>query len=249
MDFTKIHGVLFDFDGVLANTAVDIASAVNATLENFGFEPLSQEQVIIFVGNGAERLLKRSIAASIQISKKNPEEVPVPAFEEIYSWYLDYYHTHSVENTEFYPGAMDVLELLSIQDIPAAVVSNKPHEITEAILQKMEIASYFGAVIGPEQTSQVKPAPDGLFLAMEHINKKRQAQGKPAIPPENFLMVGDSHTDIEAGKNAGTKTCALTNGYGNKEKLAASQPDCAFQMICELFVHLQRKDTGNEPHP
>ena len=74
MDFTTIRGLLFDFDGVIANTAKDIARSVNATLENFGFDPLSQEQIIIFVGNGAERLLRRSIAASIQLSKKNPED-------------------------------------------------------------------------------------------------------------------------------------------------------------------------------
>ena len=99
---------------------------------------------------------------------------------------------------------------------------------------------YFDSVIGPEQTSHVKPDPEGLFLAMETINKKRQAKGKSAILPENVLMVGDSHTDIEAGKNAGTKTCALTNGYGNKEKLMASQADCNLVMVCELIVHLQR---------
>ena len=81
MDFNTIHGLIFDFDGVLANTAIDIAGAVNATLENFGYQPLSQEQIIIFVGNGAEKLLKRSIAASIQLSKKNPDEIQAPAFE------------------------------------------------------------------------------------------------------------------------------------------------------------------------
>ena len=126
MDFNSIRGLIFDFDGVLANTAIDIASSVNATLENFGFQPLSQEQIIIFVGNGAEKLLKRSIAASIQLSKKNPDELQAPAFEEIYNWYVDYYRNHSVEKTELYPGVQDLLELLSIQEIPAAIVSNKP---------------------------------------------------------------------------------------------------------------------------
>lgn len=239
MDFTNIRGVIFDFDGVLANTAKDIARSVNATLENFGFEHLSQEQIIIFVGNGAERLLRRSIAASIQISKKNPEEIQTPAFEEIYAWYVDYYRKHAVEQTELYLGAKDLLELLSIQEIPAAIVSNKPHEITDAILQKMDMGKLFVSIIGPEQTNHIKPDPEGLILAMEQINQVQKAAGKSIIPPENFLMVGDSHTDIEAGKNAGTKTCALVGGFGNKEKLLASQPDATFHMVCELIVHLQ----------
>ena len=143
MDFTTIRGLLFDFDGVIANTAKDIARSVNATLENFGFDPLSQEQIIIFVGNGAERLLRRSIAASIQLSKKNPEDINAPAFEEIYAWSVDYYRKHAVEQTELYPGTIDLLELLSIQGIPTAIVSNKPHEITETILQQMDISKYF----------------------------------------------------------------------------------------------------------
>ena len=57
-------------------------------------------------------------------------------------------------------------------------------------------------------------------------------------------MVGDSHTDIEAGRNAGTKTCALTSGYGNQEKLLASQPDVTLHMVCELIVHLQHPSTN-----
>ncbi len=239
MDFTTIRGLLFDFDGVIANTAKDIARSVNATLENFGFDPLSQEQIIIFVGNGAERLLRRSIVASIQLSKKTPEEIQAPPFEEIYAWYVDYYRKHAVEQTELYIGAKDLLELLSIQDIPAAIVSNKPHEITHAILQQMELSKLFVSIIGPEQTNHVKPDPEGLLLAMEQINQRQRAAGKPSIPPENFLMVGDSHTDIEAGKKAGTKTCALINGFGNKEKLLASEPDVTLFMVCELIVHIQ----------
>ena len=239
MDFTTIRGLLFDFDGVIANTAKDIAQSVNATLENFGFDPLSQEQIIIFVGNGAERLLRRSIAASIQLSKKNPEDINAPAFEEIYAWYVDYYRKHAIEQTELYPGTIDLLELLSILGIPAAIVSNKPHEITDAILQQMDISKYFAAIIGPEQTNHVKPDPEGLILAMEQINQRQQAARKPLIPPENFLMVGDTHTDIEAGKNAGTKTCALTSGFGNKDKLLASLPDVTLHMVCELIVHIQ----------
>lgn len=240
MDFSKIEAIIFDFDGVIANTAIDIARSVNATLKHFNCDPLSQTQIIIFVGNGAEKLLKRSIAASIQISKKQPSEVKLPSFEEIYSWYIEYYRTHCVEKSELYPGVQDLLELLSIEDIPAAIVSNKPREITDAILTNMGIIKYFDSVIGPEQTSHVKPDPEGLFLAMKHINEKRQAAGKATILPENILMVGDSHTDIEAGKSAGTKTCALTNGYGNREKLIASQADCNLVMVCELIVHLQK---------
>lgn len=239
MDFSTIQAVIFDFDGVIANTAADIASSVNATLEHFSYQPLSQEQVIIFVGNGAERLLRRSIAASLQLSKKNICEEETPPFEEVYDWYIDYYKQHCIEKTVLYPCVQDLLELLSIQDIPCAIVSNKPHEITDAILNKLDIHKYFTSIIGPEQTSHVKPDPEGLILALQHINEGRQKAGKPEILPEHVLMVGDSATDIQAGQNAGTKTCAVSSGYGNKAKLAASGADCTIQMVCQLLVHLQ----------
>lgn len=238
MDFSKIKAVIFDFDGVIANTAEDISRSVNATLEHFGYKPLSNKQIIIFVGNGAEKLLKRSIAASLQISKETPPQEP--SFEDVYNWYIEYYKQHCIEETTLYPGVLGLLELLAIEEIPVAIVSNKPHEITDAILNKLDIGRYFASIIGPEQTSHVKPDPEGLILAMEHINEKQKSAGLPAIFPENVLMVGDAATDIQAGKNAGTKTCAIMTGYGNKEKLAASGADVSLLVVSELIVYMQQ---------
>ncbi len=244
MDFRKIKALIFDFDGVIADTAADIAWATNAALEHFGYQPLSQEQIILFVGGGADQLLRRSIDASLEVSPQAMAEGQAP-FEEIYAWYVNYYRQHCVEGTRLYPGVQDLLELLCIRGLPCAIVSNKPHEITDAILDRMELQQYFASVIGPEQTSHIKPDPEGLLLAMEHINENRRMRGKGEILPENVLMVGDSHTDIEAGRNAGTKTCAITGGYGDKGRLAASGADITVQTACELIAHLQQ----TQPNP
>ncbi len=239
MDFSRIEAVVFDFDGVIADTAADIACATNAALEHFGYQPLPQEQIILFVGGGADQLLRRSIDASLEVSPQAMPEGQAP-FEELYAWYVNYYRQHCVERTALYPGVQDLLDFLCIREIPCAIVSNKPHEITEAILGRMELHRYFASVIGPEQTSRIKPDPEGLVLALRHINEGRQKAGKPEILPENVLMVGDSHTDIEAGRNAGTKTCAVSGGYGDKGRLAASRADLSIQTTCQLIAHLQQ---------
>ena len=239
MDFRKIKAVIFDFDGVIADTAADIARSTNAALEHFGYRTLSQEQIILFVGGGADQLLRRSIDASLELS---PPAMLTgqPPFGEVYEWYVNYYRQHCVEGTELYPGVQSLLELLCIQEISCAIVSNKPHTITDAILGRMGLHQYFASVIGPEQTSHLKPDPEGLLLALRHINEGRMKQGKSEIFPEEVLMVGDSHTDIEAGQNAGTKTCAITGGYGDKDRLTVSGADITVQRTCELIAHLQR---------
>lgn len=238
MDLREIKALIFDFDGVIANTIVDICLSVNSTLEHFGYSSLSQKQIVILVGNGAENLLRRSIAASLQISKNVlPTE---PVFEDVYKWYIEYYKNHCAEKTSLYPKVQDLLDFLTIKEIPATIVSNKPQEITDTILSKMNINKYFTSVIGPEKTNHVKPDPEGLILAMEHINQRQQDRGLPIILPENVLMVGDSDTDIQAGKSAGTKTCAIMTGYGNREKLLASQADISLCEVSELLLLLQQ---------
>ena len=115
MDFRKIKAVIFDFDGVIADTAADIARSTNAALEHFGYRTLSQEQIILFVGGGADQLLRRSIDASLELS---PPAMLTgqPPFGEVYEWYVNYYRQHCVEGTELYPGVQSLLELLCIQE-------------------------------------------------------------------------------------------------------------------------------------
>ncbi len=241
--------VIFDFDGVVANTASDIASSVNAALTEFGFAPIEEQRIITFVGDGARTLLERALAWS---KERAPRRVGSRQhggdfdFETFYRWYVDYYRTHSVEKTVLYPGIAGLLELLQIVSIPAAVVSNKPVAVTREILEKFELTPFFTAVVGPEQIDRIKPAPDGLFLALKMINAARSAAPRsgsadrnvPYVPilPAETLMVGDSATDIQAGRAAGCATCAVTGGFGNRAALDAERADMSVCLASELMV-------------
>ncbi len=229
-----MKGIIFDLDGVLINSAPDMAASINKTLENFGFSTIDNDLIPSFIGNGARVLLVRSLATSLGyqnafqitevVSKDNkkmevhnlPSNFPINSekIEEILKWYISYYKEHSVENTELYPKVKSVLEFCKNKNIRLSVVSNKPAILSKKILSLFQIDSYFDAIIGPEDTGKTKPAPDGLALAVELMSKNC----KEKIPLTETLMVGDSYYDIQAGKNLGCLTCGIIGGYGKISK-------------------------------
>lgn len=233
----EIQAVLFDFDGVVADTLPDIAAAVNATLRHFGRKTLEQEKIACFVGNGAKKLLERAFSAAplADETKAVAETSSNTVSDDIFEWYKSYYHEHCKEKTQLYPSFQGLLELLEICGIHMATVTNKPLSITNTLIEKLGIQGFFNAVICPELVQNMKPHPEGLLLALKKINDQRTATGKPVILPENVLMVGDSATDIQAGKAAGMKTCAITGGYGNTGLLLAEEPDMTLVIASELI--------------
>lgn len=108
------------------------------------------------------------------------------------------------------------------------MVTNKPEALTLKILDDLDIRRYFGEIAVPEYVKNIKPHPEGLLKVIEGFGEK----------PENAVMVGDSNIDIEAGKNAGTYTCGVTYGLGDREALINSEPDVLIKDIKELLGHI-----------
>lgn len=234
----EVRAFLFDFDGVVADTLPDIASAVNAALAHFSCKALPQETVAAFVGNGARSLLERSFgAACSESAAASPWERDSGG---VFAWYRDYYRAHCMERTRLYPGFRGLLELLELRGIPAAVVTNKPQPVTDALLEKLGIRRFFAAAICPEQVRSMKPHPEGLLLALDRINGSLAASGKESVPASSAMMVGDSATDIQAGKAAGMRTCAVTGGYGDTGLLRAQSADVELVLASELLCRILR---------
>lgn len=241
-----MKGIIFDLDGVLINSAPDMATSINKTLENFGFSPVDANRIPSFIGNGAKVLLVRSLVTSL--GYENPEEIyekvsndnkkmelqnlptdfpiSLEKIDEMLKWYIGYYKEHSVENTELYPNVKSVLDFCKNNKISMSVVSNKPAAISRRILSLFQINAYFDAVIGPEDTGKTKPAPDGLALAAKIMCEKSEQE----IPHSEILMVGDSYYDIWAGKNFGCLTCGILGGYGKISKNDKSKPEADFYL-------------------
>ncbi|MCR5288694.1 MAG: HAD hydrolase-like protein [Treponema sp.] len=226
LDVSQIRAVVFDCDGVIINSAADMAAAVNATLAHFGLALLPEQKIVSFVGNGAKKLIERSIIAADPENPCDEERV-----QSVLTWYKCYYNNHAVDRTMLYPGFYDLIQSLFIHGYQMAVVSNKPLETTREILSYFDIEDYFECIIGPEIVKQMKPDPEGLALALREINKKN---AENPIRPEQLLMVGDSHVDIQTGHNFKCATCAVTGGLGNQEKLAAEHADITVHYAGDL---------------
>lgn len=225
----KIQAVIFDCDGVIINSASDIASAVNMALEHFNLNRIPEEKIVSFVGNGAKKLIERSLLFSLQ--KPDTETLEMQKINDVLAWYNDYYNEHAMQRTVLYPGYAKLLEHLLLHGIRMAVVSNKPERTTKRILAYFDIDEYFDAVIGPEQLTHMKPDPEGLQKALSAMEK---GAGKP-IAKENALMAGDSFVDIQAGHNFGCQTCGVTNGLGNTGKMLAEKPEITVSLAGDLI--------------
>ncbi|MDR2898135.1 MAG: HAD-IA family hydrolase [Spirochaetaceae bacterium] len=241
-----IQTVLFDFDGVLLDSVADIAAAVNAGLSNFNCIQIPEEKIRTFIGNGAEKLLERSLLYSLyglemdapiedSCSADDPSGIPGEVSEKkehfkrifhvLFPWYIEYYRNNCAVYSTLYPGVPELLVELHQRKIPMAVVSNKPLELSHRILSHFGLERFFGSVAGPESTARLKPAPDGLLFAL------RELKGSP----ETTLMVGDTDIDIQAARAAGVISCAFTGGFGNRKELLAENADIVIDSLEELL--------------
>jgi phosphoglycolate phosphatase len=206
--------VVFDLDGTLVDSSRDLTTATNAALAAVapGVPPLSLAVVRSFVGEGAGVLIARSLAqAGI---RKTAEEV-LPAF-------LDRYRRCLLETTRLYPGVLETLERLGGRTL--AVLTNKPGDMSRAILAGLGVASRFARIYGGGDFPGRKPDPAGLLLLLDELG----------VRPQEAVLVGDSAVDVRTGQAAGVPTVGVTYGL-NPESLREAPPDVAISDIRDLL--------------
>ena len=188
--------VVFDLDGTLVDSRLDLAGAVNYVRSTLNLEMLETERIVSFVGNGQEMLVRRAVGDA---------EID---FDEALKRFKSYYADHLLETTSLYPGAKAALKGLASQGAIMAVLSNKPEAACRKILSGLGIEEFFHLVIGGGGDYPLKPAPDAL-IAMRSFY---------GIANDNCWMVGDHCTDLEAGRRAGFRTIFMKNGMGHKNQ-------------------------------
>jgi phosphoglycolate phosphatase len=198
------RAVVFDLDGTLVDSLRDLATALNATLAHISpaTPPLPLETVRAFVGDGAGILVARTLArAGLSV---RPEEV-LPVFLERYAGCL-------LASTVLFPGVREALDALRPRHL--AVLTNKPGNMSRAILAGLGVAERFFRIYGGGDLATRKPDPAGLLRLLAEVG----------VPPEEAMMVGDSAVDVRTGRAAGVRTVGVTYGL-DPEGLRQEGPD------------------------
>jgi phosphoglycolate phosphatase len=198
----RVRGVIYDLDGTLIDSRADIADSVNAMLRRMELPEREDRVVWSFVGEGAERLIRRSLG--VQHEERYPEAVPI---------WREEYGARLLAKTRLYGG---IAELLQEPPELRAVLTNKPGGFAREILHGLGVAGAFRAIVGGDEGPR-KPAPDGLLLLCARLG----------IKAEEALMVGDSTVDLATGKAAGVETCAVAWGLGERAALESADHLCA----------------------
>jgi len=209
--------LLFDFDGTLIDSKVDIATSVNATLKTLGLSQRTPEEIFRFVGDGVKRLLLLSVG------EDNLEQ-----YDMALQIFRESYLRHCLDTTRMYPQIRQGLRALN--GTYKAIVTNKPRDYTLRIVEGLGVSHLFAAIESPENGVELKPDPGMLLKVLNQLN----------IQPHQALMIGDSTNDIHAAHAAGMKVCAVGYGYGNVEKVKALDPNFYCETPQELLRVLSR---------
>jgi len=214
----KPQALLFDLDGTLVDSRGDIAAACNAALAAHGRPTLPLGSILPMVGDGARMLIMRALAAV---------EVPgEPLLEEVVATFRDYYLAHPCVLTTMLPGAREILDEARLDGLSCALVTNKPRDVTLALLQALGLESTFAAVWGGGD-GPLKPAPNGVLSALTRLG----------VAAADAWMIGDGPQDIDAGRAAGCFTVGIP-GIAERERLFASAPDIIYESLDELRAEL-----------
>jgi len=193
-----IKAVLFDLDGTFADTAPDLAAALNQVLQEEGKKPLTLETIRPVVSHGGIALIRLGFHfTEQQINEKNSE------FERLRLRLLAIYLNDICTLTTVFEGIEELLAKLEGNNIAWGIVTNKPAWLTDPLMKKMGYTERAAAIISGDTTIERKPHPEPLFYACQQIN----------CQPSECLYVGDAERDIIAGNAAGMTTLTALFGY------------------------------------
>lgn len=209
--------VIFDLDGTLLYSLEDLMDSVNYTLDLFGYQKRTLEEITSSVGNGVKHLLRQSLPANI-----DDEEM-----EKCFLIFKDYYSEHCCDKTHPYDGIVDMMKVLKDKDLKLCIVSNKFQSAAEEVCD-FYFKGLYDMVIGESESCRRKPAPDGINMICDFYG----------VEKDEVLFLGDSEVDIKTAENAGVFCVSVLWGYRDKQfltdngaKLFINNPDEIIYMV------------------
>ena len=201
-----IQAVLFDLDGTLADTALDLGGALNTLLARHNLPTKSMDEIRTQASHGAAGLLK--LGAGI-----TPDH---PDYTQWRTEYLDEYDSRYAQDTALFDGVNEMIAELDKRGIKWGIITNKPMRFTDKLVPKLGFAIPPAVVVSGDTCGESKPSVKPMFHACKQIQTE----------PQHTLYVGDAERDIQAGRNAGMKTVLAEWGYiAPEDQTETWQPD------------------------
>ncbi len=214
--------MIFDLDGTLIDSKLDLVHSVNAARGLMNLPPISDELVSSYVGNGAPVLMRRALGP-------DASEADVARGLE---FFLTYYRAHMLDNTRLYPGVKEALDRLQETGAKMAVLTNKPVRFSRSIVEGLGLTKHFFQVYGGNSFEQKKPDPIGIETLLRESGLAR----------EGTIMVGDSGVDIQTARNAKVQACGVSYGL-QPESFVEYPPDFVVDDMRELVEYLLRPES------
>jgi len=203
MTFRRCRAVIFDLDGTLIDSLDDIAGALAGALGDAGLPLPQRDEVQTWVGDGARNLCARAVAAV----GGTPEQL-----EAVHARFAARYRAAPIRHTKLYPGISAMLDALTVQGRALGVLSNKPHDLTIMITDRLLADWPFGAIAGQRPGIPLKPDPEAaLVMAMEL-----------GVEPRDCVLVGDSPMDLGCARGAEMRSIGVTWGLRPRDELVGA---------------------------
>ena len=211
----SIKLVIFDLDGTLIDSRLDLVHSVNAALRHIGRPELPDDVIASYVGDGAPILIQRALGGEV---------VEESLIRQGLEFFLSYYRAHKLDHTTVYAGIPEALAAIQgsangesrngASPRKMAILSNKPVVPSRAIVDALGLGQFFSQVYGGNSFASKKPDPEGARKLLEEYG----------VQPHQAAMIGDSHVDVDTGRNAGLFTIGVTYGFA-PHTLADDPPD------------------------
>jgi len=216
-DPRSIRLLVFDLDGTLIDSRLDLIHSINAMLRHFERPVLPGDLIATYVGDGAPALVRRALG--------DPRDEPL--FRTALEYFLGYYRIHKLDHTTVYAGIPEALTRLTSPGDGVkrkmAVLSNKPVNPSRDIVQALGLADFFVRIYGGNSFATKKPDPLGVRTILDETG----------VRAAEAVMIGDSSIDVLTGRNAGLWTCGVMYGFA-PHTLEDVPPDVLLDRPAEL---------------
>ncbi len=205
------RAVLFDLDGTLVDSLPDIAAALLGALDAEAQPAPDLDAIRGWVGDGARALVARAV--------RDPD-----AADRVFARFRERYRAAPVVHTRVYTGLFEVLDALDAAGCALGVLSNKPHDLTCAVVEQL-MPGRFAAIAGHRPNGPLKPDPDTAHMVLAELG----------VEPDRSALIGDSEVDVATARAAGLRSIAVAWGLRPRSELEAARPDHLIDTPAQLL--------------